>query len=361
MAIDRIRSDHYRIPLPVVLSDSTHKEISDFELVTARVTADDGAEGLGYTYTVGRGGTAVHALIARDIAEVLQGADEGRIEACWREMWWALHWVGRGGAAAFAISAVDVALWDLLGRRAGMPLWRLLGGNDPTVPVYAGGIDLFFTLDALLEQTRSNLEAGFEAIKMKVGRQRLSEDVERVAAMRDLLGPEFPLMVDANMGWSRDRAVAAARALAEFGLVWIEEPLEPEDIAGHAQVAAFGTPVAAGENLHTIAEFDHLIRAGGVHYVEPDLAGCGGVTAFMKIARMAEANHLPVTSHGVHDLHVHLLAALPNASYLERHGFGLERFMADPLVIERGRAVAPDRPGHGVTLDFAALEEYRVG
>ena len=141
MTIERIQSDHYRIPLPVVLSDSTHKEITHFELITARVTTIDGVEGLGYTYTVGRGGAAVHALIDREITEILQGADEGRIEECWRAMWWDLHWVGRGGAAAFAISAVDIALWDILGKRSGQPLWRLLGGNNPTVAVYAGGID----------------------------------------------------------------------------------------------------------------------------------------------------------------------------------------------------------------------------
>jgi len=360
MAIARVRSDHYRIPLPVVLSDSTHKEITHFELVTARITTADGAEGLGYTYTVGRGGGSVRALI-EELSELLDGADETRIEALWKEMWWALHWIGRGGSAAFAISAIDVALWDLMGKRASLPLWRLLGGADPTVAVYAGGIDLFFTLDALLDQTRGNLEAGFEAIKMKVGRANLREDVERVAAMRDYLGDGFALMVDANMGWDRPKAIAAAHALAPYGLVWIEEPLEPEDVTGYAEVASLGTPIAGGENLHNLEEFSTLIAAGGVHYVEPDLACMGGVTAWMKAARMAEAAHLPVTSHGVHDLHVHLMAAVPNASYLERHGFGLERFMEDPLVIEKGRAVAPERPGHGVVLNFDALEEYRVG
>lgn len=361
MAIDRIVADHYRIPLPVVLSDSTHKEITHFELITARITASDGAEGLGYTYTVGFGGGSIHSLIARDLSGLLAGADETRIEALWKQMWWALHWVGRGGSTAFAISAVDVALWDIMGKRSGLPLWRLLGGADPTVPVYAGGIDLYFTLDALLDQTRDNLEAGFEAIKMKVGRDRLSEDVARVAAMRDYLGDGFPLMVDANMGWDRPKAIAGCRALAPYDLVWIEEPLEPEDVAGYAEVARLGTPIAAGENFHNLQEFSQLIGADGVHYVEPDLACLGGVTAWMKAARMAEAAHLPVTSHGVHDLHVHLMAAVPNASYLERHGFGLERFMEDPLVIENGRAVAPERPGHGVVLNFEALEEYRVG
>jgi L-alanine-DL-glutamate epimerase-like enolase superfamily enzyme len=361
MAIDRIQSDHYRIPLPVVLSDSTHKEITHFELITTRIGTADGAEGLGYTYTVGYGGGSVHSLLTRDLPDLLLGADETRLEALWKEMWWRLHWVGRGGSVAFAMAAVDVALWDILGKRTGLPLWRLLGGADPTVPVYAGGIDLFFTLDALLEQTAGNLDAGFEAIKMKVGRRKLSEDVERVAAMRDYLGDGFALMVDANMGWDRPHAIAAARALAPYDLVWIEEPMEPEDVAGYAEVARIGTPVAAGENFHNLQEFERLIAAGGVHYVEPDLACLGGITAWMKAARMADAAHLPVTSHGVHDLHVHLMAAVPNASYLERHGFGLERFMENPLVIEKGRAVAPERPGHGVTLNFDALEEYRVG
>jgi L-alanine-DL-glutamate epimerase-like enolase superfamily enzyme len=359
MTIDRIQADHYRIPLPRPLSDSTHREIPGFELITVRVTTTDGVVGLGYTYTVGRGGRAVLALI-EELGEVLSGADEGRIEDCWQRMWWALHWVGRGGAVAFAMAAVDVALWDILGRRAGLPLWRLLGGSNPKVPVYAGGIDLYFTLDELLEQTRGNLDRGFRAIKMKVGRDSLDEDVARVAAMRKFLGDGFPLMVDANMGWSRHRAVAAARALAPYDLGWLEEPLEPEDVEGHALVAAEGIPVAAGENFHNPAEFKSLIEAGGVQFPEPDLACCGGITPWMKIARLAEAHHLPVTSHGVHDLHVHLLAAVPNASYLEWHGFGLDAFIEHPLTIVDGKVTAPDRPGHGVALDWKGLDRLRA-
>jgi len=359
MTIARIQTDLYRIPLPRPLSDSTHREIPGFELITVRITTADGAEGLGYTYTVGRGGKAICALIA-ELDDILTGLDEGRIEDCWQRMWWALHWVGRGGAAAFAMAAIDVALWDLQGKRAGLPLWRMLGGATPDVPVYAGGIDLFFSLDELLEQTRANLERGFRAIKMKVGRTSLAEDVERVAAMRRTLGDGFPLMVDANMGWNRHRAVAAARALAPYGLGWLEEPLEPEDVAGHVLVAAEGIPIAAGENFHNPAEFRPLIEAGGVQFPEPDLACCGGITPWMKIARLAESHHLPVTSHGVHDLHVHLLAAVPNASYLEWHGFGLDAFIDNPLTIVDGCVTAPERPGHGVALDWAGLERLRA-
>jgi L-alanine-DL-glutamate epimerase-like enolase superfamily enzyme len=361
MTLASVQADHYRIPLPVVLSDSTHGDISHFELVTVRLRTADGAEGLGYSYTVGAGGAAIHSLVARDLAPLLSGQDASRIEQLWERMWWHLHFVGRGGLAAFAIAAVDTALWDLRARLAGLPLWRLLGGHDQRVPAYAGGIDLQFPLERLLEQTETNLANGFRAIKMKVGRPRLSEDLERVAAMRALLGPDVPLMVDANMRWRVDEAIRASRGLAEHNIFWLEEPTIPDDIAGHARIAREGAlPIATGENFHALHEFQQMIAAGGVAFPEPDLATCGGVTVWLKVAHLAEANNLPVTSHGVHDLHVHLLAAVPNSSYLEVHGFGLERFIEQPLAIEDGFALAPDRPGHGVSLDWAELDRLRA-
>src|SRR5262249_9271045 len=145
----------------------------------------------------------------------LLGEDPARTEQLWERMWWRLHYVGRGGLAAFAIAAVDIALWDLRARRQGTPLWRLLGGHHPPGPAYAGGIDLQFPLDRLLRQTGESLERGFHAIKMKVGRPRLREDVERVREVRALVGPDTPLLVDANMRWTADEAIRASRALAE--------------------------------------------------------------------------------------------------------------------------------------------------
>ena len=359
--IRELLADHYSIPLPVALSDSTHGTIKSFELITARVRDADGGEGVGYTYTVGAGGAAVHAALARDLAPLVTGRDAERIEALWQAMWWGTHYGGRGGIQALAMSAVDIALWDLRARRQGSPLWRVLGGFDPRVPCYAGGIDLDFPLDALLRQTDENLARGFRAIKMKVGRPSLREDIERVRAMRAHLGPDFPLMVDANMRWSVDEAIRAARALVDSAPVWLEEPTIPDDVPGHVRIVRDGAlPVAAGENLRTVYEFARLIEAGGVSFPEPDVSNCGGVTAWLKVAHLAEAHNLPVTSHGVHDLHVHLLAAVPNASFLEVHGFGLERFVAQPLVLEDGEAVAPDRPGHGVAFDWKALEALRA-
>ena len=354
--INAVVGGFYRIPLPVTLTDSTHGEMTHFELITARVTDADGTEGVGYTYTVGTNGAAIHATIERDLAPALLGQDADLIEALWQKMWWRSHYGGRGGAATMAISAIDIALWDLKAKRLGTPLWKLLGGFDAKVPCYAGGIDLWFTLDALLAQTDGNLAKGFRAIKMKVGRPRLSEDVARVQAMRAHLGADFPLMVDANMRWSADEAIRAARALQPSQPVWLEEPTIPDDIAGNARILREGgLPLATGENLHTLHEFQNLIAAGAVSFPEPDVTVCGGVTTFMKIARVAESCNLPVTSHGAHDITVHLLAACPNRSYLEAHGFGLDRYIAEPLVIKDGFAVAPDRPGHGIVFDWKAL------
>ncbi len=188
MLLDDLRVDYFRIPLATTLSDSTHGDMSVFELVTVRLQDTEGAEGLGYAYTVHVGGRAVQSLINDDLKPLLIGEEADRIEALWQKMWWRTHFVGRGGLAGFAIAAIDVALWDLASKRAGRPLWRYLGGYDPRVPAYAGGIDLQFPLDKLLKQTESNLGKGFRAIKMKVGRQKLGEDVERIATMRDLLG-----------------------------------------------------------------------------------------------------------------------------------------------------------------------------
>ena len=359
--ITSIEPGFYRIPLPTVLTDSMHGEMRAFELNTVRIRDAEGAEGTGYTFTVGRNGAAIDTVLARELPEIMDGEEADEIERLWQKAWWALHYGGRGGPTVLAISAFDMALWDLKAKRAGLPLWKALGGYDPRVPCYAGDIDLELPLDKLLRQTDDNLGKGFRAIKMKVGRANLFEDVERVKAMREHLGEGFPLMADANMKWSVDGAIRAARALQAFDLTWLEEPTIPDDPAGHARIVREGgLPVAAGENLRTLWEFKLYIADGAVTYPEPDVTNCGGVTPFMKIAHLAEAFNLPVTSHGAHDVTVHLLAACPNRSYLEAHGFGLERYIAEPLRIQDGFALAPDRPGHGIAFDWQGLDRIKA-
>lgn len=359
--IEAVEAGLYHVPLEQVLSDSTHGAIPTFELVTVRLRDADGNEGVGYTYAVNSGAAAFRVLIDNYLRDAVIGRDADTIDKLWYEMWWKVHYSGRGGHATSAISAIDIALWDLKARRLNEPLWKLLGGFDPRVPVYAGGIDLDFTIEELLEQADGFQDQGFRAIKMKAGRPLLRDDLNRVQHMREHLGDGFPLMVDANMRWSVDEAIRAARAFQEFDVLWIEEPTIPDDVKGHVRVLREGgLPVATGENLHTVYEFQQMISAGGVTYPEPDVTNCGGVSVFRKIGALAEAHNLPLTSHGAHDVTVHLLASAPNRTYMEVHGFALDRFLAHPITVTDGYVVAPERPGHGIEFDWDGLARYRA-
>ncbi len=360
--IERMEVDLFRLPLPVPVEASAAGLMKGFDMVTVRLVDSDGVTGSGYTVLHEGQGASIAKVVDLPFRETLMGADPDRIEWLWRQMYKRHHYAGRGGPVAFAMAAVDVALWDMKGRRFGTPLWRLLGGHDPKVRAYAGNIDLNFPVGKLLEGASKSVETGFHSVKMRLGRPTLAEDIARVEAMRSHFPDDIELMADANEAWRVDETMRAMTMLKPFDLVWLEEPIAPDNVAGYAHLRAAGqVPIAAGENLHTLAEFTALIAAGGVDFPEPDLTTCGGITPFMKGARLAEAHGLPVISHGAHDLHVHLLAASPNAAYLEWHAFGLDRFMADPLTVRDGFATAPERPGHGIDLDWDKLNAHGVG
>ena len=361
MIITDLETKHFYLPLRTHMTDSTHGEMTHFEVIMVRIETAEGIDGLGYTYTIGQGGAAIRSLIDHALKPLLLNENARRIEQLWDQMWWRLHYIGRGGLVSFALSAVDIALWDLIGRKDKVPLWQLLGGHSNSVKPYAGGIDLHLSLDDLLEQTQDNLAAGFRAIKMKVGQPHLREDIERAKAVRDLVGPDIVLMVDANMRWDVPTAIRAARQLREYDIFWLEEPIIPDDVHGHARIAREGgLPIATGENMHTIYEFKNMIQYGRIAYPEPDVSNIGGITNWMRVAKLAYANNLPVTTHGVHELHLHLLAAVPNASYLEVHSFGLERFISNPPAIREGVMAAADEPGHGVKFDWQSLAKFGI-
>ena len=361
MLIERLTVDTFRIPLPVAMEASAAGIMRAFDLVMARVTTKSGATGVGYTVMHEGQGPATATIIDRVFRDNLKAQDSRNIESLWHSMWRRHHYAGRGAPVSFAIAAVDTALWDLKGRTLGQPLWQLLGGYDPRVKVYAGNIDLNLAVPELLEGASKSIEAGHRSVKMRLGKPTLAEDLARVAAMRKHIGDDIELMTDANEAWRIDKAIRATQRLAEFDPVWLEEPMQPDDFAGYAHLRQKSpVPLAAGENLHTLAEFRQLITIGGVDFPEPDLTTCGGITPFMKVARLAEAHNLPLISHGAHQLHLHLLAACPNAAYLEIHAFGLERFMAHDFEIHQGYAVAPDRHGHGIEFDFNGLAKFQV-
>ncbi|RYF65426.1 MAG: mandelate racemase/muconate lactonizing enzyme family protein, partial [Comamonadaceae bacterium] len=247
----------YAVPLDEVLTDAKHGAHTHFELVTATVTLADGRTGTGYTYTGGKGGHAIRAMVEHDLAPALIGRDAEDVEAVHEMLQWHVHYVGRGGIASFAISAIDIALWDLRCKAAGLPLWKMAGGTADTCKAYCGGIDLLFPLEKLLANVRGYLAMGVNAVKIKIGREHLTEDIERVRAVRELIGPQRQLMVDANYAMSEAQALVACRELAPFDVLWFEEPIIPDDYHGYARLAAAtGMPLAMGENLHTLHEFD---------------------------------------------------------------------------------------------------------
>jgi L-alanine-DL-glutamate epimerase-like enolase superfamily enzyme len=344
------------LPPPVPRSDAIQSFVTQ-ETPIVRITCDDGTRGIGYSYTIGTGGSSVVALLADHLAPRLLGRDPALIEAIWRDLLFATHATSPGAVTSLALAAVDTALWDWRCRRDGQPLWKAAGGAKPRTPVYTteGGW-LHLPIERLVEETVAAREAGFRGAKIKVGKPHASEDVVRLKAVREAVGDGFEIMVDANQCFTLSEALRRARLYADLGIAWFEEPLPAEDIAGHAKLAAqSAVPIAVGESLYSPGQFAAYVDAGAASILQVDVARVGGITPWLKVAHLAEAFNLAVCPHFLMELHVSLVAAVPSGSWVE-YIPQLDTIASSRMAIEAGHAVAPESPGLGIEWRWDEIE-----
>jgi L-alanine-DL-glutamate epimerase-like enolase superfamily enzyme len=367
--IAKIRSRAVRIPLDVPTAFS-QRQVTERHYALVEVEGDDGARGIGFCYAGNAGGTLVSAAVRELFAPKLLGQDAHRVEGLWQEMYQEALLQGRAGAVLRAISILDIALWDRNARAAGLPLYKFLGAvATDRVPAYASGGYYLpgKTPERLAAEVRGYVEAGFRAVKIKVG--RLADpgaERARVAAAREAIGPDAILMLDANNAWSDlPTALRFMRVYEEFDPYWIEEPFGPDDIENHARLAAATpVPVATGEIEVGRWRFKELLDKEAAAILQTDAAVCGGISEFRRIAATAASYGVTVCPHWFHDLHAHLVAATPNARYVEffpdDQVLNFRRLVGTQLETRDGDVLLSDRPGLGFDFDGQSVEKYAL-
>ncbi|WP_285318919.1 mandelate racemase/muconate lactonizing enzyme family protein [Pseudarthrobacter sp. lyk4-40-TYG-27] len=357
--IRHVKLSTARLPLTVPISDAKvftgrQKPMTEVVFLFAEITTELGHSGIGFSYSKRAGGPAQYAH-AKEVAEGLIGEDPNDIARIYTKLLWAGASVGRSGVATQALAAVDIALYDLKAKRAGLPLAKLLGSYRDSVRTYntSGGF-LNATLEEVKDRASRSIEEGIGGIKIKVGLPDSTEDLRRVAGIRDHIGPDVPLMVDANQQWDRATALRMGRRLEDFNLAWIEEPLDAYDFEGHAHLAhVLDTPIATGEMLASVAEHKALINANGCDIIQPDAPRVGGITQFLRLAALADERGLGLAPHFAMEIHLHLAATYPREPWVE-HFDWLDPLFNERLETKDGRMIVPDRPGLGITLSDQA-------
>ncbi|HEU4896747.1 MAG TPA: mandelate racemase/muconate lactonizing enzyme family protein [Actinomycetota bacterium] len=388
--IASITTSSVDFPLDVPMADAVHY-IPGRAALLVEVTCDDGRVGTGESAIYGGSASAIEALIHDVLAPRALGADPTRPELLWQRMLWPSHQLGTGGALPMALAGIDIAVWDLLGQLAGLPLFRLLGGHQDRVRAYASG---GFYLDgkdaaALAEEFKACMARGYRHGKLKVGRTpdtpmnplahmvepdfatvSLAEDLARVGAVREAVGDDFHLMVDANNAWDLSTALAAGREFDRLGVHWFEEPVATDDRVGSARLAAaLDVPVAGYETETQLSGFRDLIGAGAVDIVQPDVIWAGGITGCRRIAALAYAAGLRCVPHVYSTAvsiaaNLHFMASLPNCYLLEfdQNPNALRtELLTEPIEPDADAVVTvPDRPGLGIRLDRTTMSRYAM-
>jgi L-alanine-DL-glutamate epimerase-like enolase superfamily enzyme len=348
------------LPVQTVRVDAMQSFVKQ-ETIFVEIVTDDGLTGLGYSYTIGTGGRAVLSMLNDHLLPRLMGCDSREIEKLWQELLGSTRATAVGAITSLSLAAIDLALWDLRCLRADEPLWRMAGGFRDRVPLYdTEGGWLHLPVEELASSARASRDAGWGGVKIKVGKASLNEDIERIAAVREALGPDLDLMLDANQAFTRSESVRRAAGFEPFQIRWFEEPMPADDISGHEFLArSTSIPVAVGESIYAIEQFAEYLGRQAAGVIQVDVARIGGITPWLKVAHLAEAFNVEICPHFLMEIHVSLAAAISNGVYVE-HIPQLDLITRGRVSVVEGFAVAPSAPGLGIEWDPQKLDEHRV-
>ena len=365
MKISHIRSQILVLPQEDPLANTPEDASAARPIVIVRLHTDDGIEGIGVTFY----GGAITASLKRavdDLGALAIGEDPLHLEAIIAKLRAAAGGSGPAGMFTLAISAIDIALWDIRGKALNQPLWKLLGGARQRVATYASGaLRRNLSLNEVIAAAGRLKEKGFREMKTQLalpGDTSAAKEVERMRRVREAIGPDIKLMCDINQRWRVEQAIDIGKRVedAGVGLFWLEDVTAHDDYAGLARVnAALATPICGGELVYGIVPFRHMIEARSVDYVMIDLIRVGGITQWMKVAGMAEAFNLPVVSHVIPEIHSHLVAAVPNGLTVEYMGWMLKLFEG-VAAFDNGELVLSERPGLGLSFNQDTIQRYGV-
>ncbi len=363
MRIAEVVAGTYRIPLAEPWFSAKYR-ITHHEYVVTEIRTECGRIGTGWCQTIGLGGLAIEQLLTAYLAPTLVGEDPCNTERIWSRLWDECHFLGPAGVTTLALATVDIALWDIKAKAARLPLYQLLGGMSDSVGVYASAVNLHLTQEELLAQVDQQLTQGYEMFKLKIGRNDPVEDLERMHAVRKLIGSSRTLLLDVNQRWTSGEALVKLKALADVNPGWIEEPLLSDDVAGHAHLRrTCGVPIAIGEQLGSRYDFWAYIRAEAADVLQPNVWKVGGVGEWMKIAHAAQLANLVVAPHNSLELSCHLVGAIRNGFPVENiFGGNLSDLgvVEEPVAVAHGRIALPKHPGHGVVFCRDKLESHRL-
>lgn len=345
-------------PKPVRSAIGTYQHI---HVVAVDLETSDGVAGHGYTLAIGGGALAMRSFIETEWVHLLKGRDPFEVKRIWWDLFHNSLSRGRKGLAMYALSAVDIALWDVIAKRAKLPLARLLGCYRDRVPAYGDGCWISLSVDELLAEARSYVESGLWGVKVKIGSPEPQVDMERLRRVREVIPTSMRLLVDANQCYDPLTAIRVGRRLADLDVHWFEEPVLADSVHDQARVAqALEIAVAAGENEYSRFGFRELIEHQAADILQPDVHRVGGVTEFMRIAALADAWNLPLAPHTSHQLHVHLVAATQTRLVLEYYPWLPDELFQHPTRLVDGCCLVPEVAGVGVDFVPEVAREFAL-